>query len=89
MLIDIQTTMKFAAELKKILHLGEANKHAGRVLVLDGADVVGHRVVERLIEAEFVDLRVGMRTLKEKEETKGVELVPLVFEDETTYNDAL
>ena len=82
--------MKLAAELKKILGIGEAsNKHAGRVLVLDGADVVGHRVVERLIAAEYGDVRVGMRSLHKIEETTGVQLVPFVWEDEDTYATAL
>ena len=85
--------MKIVDDLKKILHVGgNADKHAehvGRVLVLDGEDIVGHRVVEKLIEAEYTNLRVGMRKLQEKEETRGVELVPFVFEDVTTYDAAL
>lgn len=78
--------MKLGAELKKILGIG---KHVERVLVLDGADVVGHRVVERLIDAEIPELRVGMRTLTENEGTRGVEMVPFIWEDETTYDAAL
>jgi len=82
--------MKLTAELKKILHIGEAShKHAGRVLILDGADAVAHRVVERLIDAEHPNLRVGTRKLHEKEATTGVEMVPFVWEDEKTYTTAL
>ena len=77
-------------DLKKFLGIGEtSHDHVGRVLVLDGTDVVGHRVVERLIDAEYGELRVGMRTVHEKEATPGVELVPFVWEDETTYSVAL
>ena len=84
--------MKLKFELKKILQDGESPAdHANRVLVLDGADVVGHRVVDRLVEAECTNLRVGFRTLpnKEEEERRGVETVRFVWEDETTYSDAL
>ncbi|KAL7538713.1 hypothetical protein ACHAXR_011105 [Thalassiosira sp. AJA248-18] len=81
--INENIKMKLAAELKKILHIGD---HVGRVLVLDGADPVGHRVVEHLIDAGCPDLRVGMRTLREKEETRGIEMVPFVWENEDTYS---
>lgn len=82
----LQRNMKLGAELKKILGIG---KHVERVLILDGADVVGHRVVERLIDADIPELRVGMRTPTENEETRGVEIVPFIWEDESTYDAAL
>lgn len=81
--------MKFIEDIKKLLHIG--GDHVGRVLVLDGADVVGHRVVERLIDAGYTDnLRVGMRTMRTvAEHHAGMELIPFKFEDESAYDDAL
>jgi uncharacterized protein YbjT (DUF2867 family) len=79
--------MDIVGEIKKILHL---DGMPGRVLVLDGLDAVGHRVVERLIDAEYTDqLRVGLRTLHDTAPSGGAELVPFVWEDETTYDAAL
>ncbi len=84
----INPSMKLAEEFKKLLHIGGTTP--GRVLVLDGSDAVGHRVVERLIDAEYTDnLRVGVRTLKQGGNAGGAELVLFVWEDESTYATAL
>ena len=77
--------MKLAADLKAMLGIGGTD----RVLVLDGANAVGHRVVERLIDAEYPAVRVGVKTMHDKQETAGVEFVPFVWDDVDTYKDAL
>lgn len=79
--------MKLTAAQKEMI--GWANHGVGRVLVLDGKDVVGHRVVERLIDGGYSDLRVGMRTAHGTASTPGLETVPFVWEDESTYDAAL
>lgn len=63
----------------------------GRVLILDGADCVGGRVVDRLIESGYTDLRVGCPAVHEHRQAtpEGVECVPFVWEDEATFVDAL
>jgi len=88
--------MKLGAELKRILSVGKPsvreespNRQAGRVLVLDGADVVGYRVVERLIDAGYADLRVGSRTMHAEKEIRAVDMVHFIWEDEDTYAAAL
>lgn len=79
--------MKLAAELKKMLGMGP---HTEKVLVLDGDDPVGYRVVKRLVDAEFTNLRVGTTKFIERDDiTKGFVLVPFVFGDEETYTAAL
>ena len=44
--------MTITEEVKNFLHLG--GEEVGKVFVLDGADSVGHRVVEKLIDTIFV-----------------------------------
>ena len=90
---SITTNMKLAEEIKKIpeevkkiLHIDDST---GKVFVLNGACPIGHRVVERLIDKKYTDLRVGVRTLKEKETDTAIEFVPFVWEDEGTYEAAL
>ena len=87
---NIKTTIimfKFTEEVKKLLHLG--SETAGKVFVLDGADPIGHRVVERLIDSGYTDLRVGVRTTKQIITSGTTEFVPFMWEDETTYDTAL
>jgi len=71
-------------------------KNIGKVLVLDGNNVVGYRVVNLLLrEGEYpgVELRVGFRrfpSLGELQEGwECVDKVKFVWEDEDTYADAL
>lgn len=78
---------KLTEEVKKLLYLG--SETAGKVFVLDGADPVGHRVVERLIDSGYTDLRVGVRTTKQISTSGTTEFVPFMWEDETTYDTAL
>jgi hypothetical protein len=83
--------MKLAA-IKKVFHLGRTVgcEHDGRILILDGSDAVGHRVVKSLVDAGVADVRVGVRTpLKEQDPTSIMERVPFVWGDESTYSAAL
>lgn len=60
-----------------------------KIFILDGADVVGHRVVESLLDAGCTNVRVGMRTVTEADQTTGFEIVPFVWENEGTWPAAL
>lgn len=71
-------------------------KKIGKVLILDGDNVVGFRIVNLLLkEGQFpgVDLRVGFREMLAPDELAldwdALERVKFVWEDETTYADAL
>lgn len=71
-------------------------KKIGKVLIIDGDNVVGFRIVNLLLkEGEFpgVDVRVGFREMHAPDElTEGWETldrVKFVWEDETTFKDAL
>lgn len=71
-------------------------KKIGKVLILDGDNVVGFRIVNLLLkEGQFpgVDLRVGFREMLAPDELSldwdALERVKFVWEDETTYADAL
>jgi hypothetical protein len=77
------------------LNLFGPNK-IGKVLILDGDNVIGFRIVNLLLkEGEFpgVDLRVGFREMPAPDEVaegwEYVEKIKFVWEDETTYADAL
>ena len=68
----------------------------GKVLILDGDNVIGYRIVNLIIEeGEFpgVELRVGFREMPAPDEVNEnwdcVERVKFVWEDEDTYADAL
>ena len=76
--------------------MGITPKSVGRVFILDGNNVVGHRVVNLLIdegETPDVTIRVGMREEedndKDVEKWNCVERVKFVWEDKTTYDNAL
>jgi uncharacterized protein YbjT (DUF2867 family) len=71
-------------------------KKVGKVLILDGDNVIGYRIVNLIIEeGEFpgVELRVGFREMPAPDEVNEswdcVERVKFVWEDEDTYADAL
>ena len=83
--------MKLTA-IKEVFHLGRAVdcEHVGRILILDGSDAVGHRVVKSLGDAGVADVRVGVSTpVKEQDPTSNFEVVPFVWGDESTYSAAL
>lgn len=68
----------------------------GKVLIIDGENVVGFRIVNLLLkegETPGVELRVGFRDLPSDDEVaegwESVERVKFVWEDESTYSDAL
>ena len=76
--------------------MGITPKSVGRVFILDGNNVVGHRVVNLLIEegeTPDVTIRVGMREEQDNdkhvEKWNCVERVKFVWEDKTTYDNAL
>lgn len=79
--------MTIAEEVKNFLHLG--GEEISKVFVLDGADPVGHRVVEKLIDTGYTDLRVGVTTLHEDMHSNSTEFVPFDWEKEDTYEAAL
>lgn len=81
--------MKFAAITKAWPGKTVDCEHVGRILILDGSDAVGHRVVKSLLDSG-VDVRVGARTpLKEQNPKDIMDIVPFVWGDETTYSAAL
>lgn len=52
--------------------------------------MVGHRVVESLLDAGCTNVRVGMRTVTEADQTgSSLEIVPFVWENEGTWPAAL
>jgi hypothetical protein len=76
--------------------LGMSGPQVGRVLILDGDNVVGFRIVNLLLkegETPGVELRVGFRDLPNDDEIAegwdGVERVKFVWEDKATYAHAL
>lgn len=79
--------------MKTALGLGP---RIGHVLILDGDNVVGYRIVNLLLkegETPGVDIRVGFQELPEEDEVvegwECVEKVKFVWGDEKTYADAL
>ncbi|KAL7463684.1 hypothetical protein ACHAXS_004035 [Conticribra weissflogii] len=86
-------------DLKRFTGLGSGSKSTdkqpapskvGKVLVLDGTNVVGHRVVNRLVKGGYAsNLRVGMRDATEKMQWEGVEETKFVWENEDSYAEAL
>ena len=79
--------MTIAEEVKNFLHIG--GEEVGKVFVLDGADPIGHRVVEKLIDTRYTNLRVGVKTLHEDMHSNSTEFVPFDWEKEDTYEPAL
>ena len=83
------------AELKRLTGLGKnATSQAGRVLILDGINAIGYRVVNHLVKGGYSNIRVGMRELPSDnsvmtKQWEGVERVKFLWEDEATYVDAL
>ncbi|KAL7478849.1 hypothetical protein ACHAW6_004601 [Cyclotella cf. meneghiniana] len=76
--------------------LGMGGPQVGKVLILDGDNVVGFRIVNLLLkegETPGVELRVGFRDLPNDDEVaegwEDVERVKFVWEDEATYAHAL
>lgn len=86
-------------QLKRLTGLGSGNQSTdkqpapskvGNVLVLDGTNVVGYRVVNRLVKGGYAsNLRVGMRDATEKLPWEGVEATKFVWENEESYSEAL
>jgi uncharacterized protein YbjT (DUF2867 family) len=73
-----------------------ATKDTGTVLILDGDNVIGYRIVNLLLkEGQYpgVELRVGFREMHAPDELAegwdSVEKIKFVWEDESTYDDAL
>lgn len=73
-----------------------ATKNTTRVLILDGDNAIGYRIVNLILkEGQYpgVDLRVGFREIHAPDElAEGwdcVEKIKFVWEDESTYEDAL
>ncbi len=69
----------------KVWHLGKASD-LGRILVLDGSDAVGYRVTKRLMDSGVVEVRVGYKPPLKQHDSMGVEIVPFVWGDESTYS---
>lgn len=76
--------------------LGMGGPQVGKVLILDGDNVVGFRIVNLLLkegETPGVELRVGFRDLPNDDEVvegwEDVDRVKFVWEDEATYAHAL
>ena len=70
-------------------------ERTGRVLVIDGHDVVGYRVVDQLAIIEYPMIRVGVRNTDDfvvkrwKENEYIIEKVTFDFTDESTWTIAL
>ncbi len=69
----------------KVWHLGRSSD-VGRILVLDGTDAVGHRVSKRLMDSGVVEVRVGYKPPLKQQGSMGMEIVPFVWGDESTYS---
>jgi len=88
--------MHLLADLKKRFGFGESSvDQTGRILVVDGHDVVGYRVVDQLAYIDYPMIRVGVRNTDDFQVKKWedneyiIERVTFDWVDESTYDIAL
>jgi uncharacterized protein YbjT (DUF2867 family) len=84
------------ADLKKCFGLEKTSlERTGRILIVDGHNVVGYRVVDQLAYLDYPMIRVGVRNtddfqVKRWEQNEYIiERVTFDWNDESTYNVAL
>ena len=84
-------------DLKKCFGIKKTSvDQIGRILVVDGHDVVGYRVIDQLAYADYPLIRVGVKNTDDFQVTKRwedseyiIERVPFDWNDESTYDLAL
>jgi len=88
--------MHLLADLKKCFGLEKTSvEQTGRVLVVDGHDVIGYRVVDQLAYVDYPMIRVGVRDTDDfqvkrwEEKEYIIERVKFDWVDESTYDIAL
>lgn len=70
----------------------EIDPDAGKIFVTGGNGPLGHRVASKLLNAGFPAVRCGAHhpeEMQNDEGKEGAEIVRFVWEDPTTYADAL
>ena len=81
------------ASIKKLFEKSSSLETTGRILVLDGHDVIGYRVVDQLAYLDYPMIRVGVRNTQDYLNTKRwdemeytIEKVTFDWCDESTYD---
>ncbi|KAL7440710.1 hypothetical protein ACHAXM_007404 [Skeletonema potamos] len=82
--------------LKKCFGLEKTSlERTGRILIVDGHDVVGYRIVDQLVYLDYPMIRVGVRNTDDFQEKRWdqneyiIEKVTFDWDDESTYDATL